>query len=871
LEKHIRYLKWAEGLAAFWSGLFVSHYLNSPKLDVKVERELRSMAMPAFGTYLSILRHGKNLAGQLRVPHLNQFFRASVNPVSSERFFASLKGLRQKLELSGVSPEVGALDLLETLITLRNRSIGHGGIPGFDVFGAEEDVCVALETLCSQVGSPSMLWIQEARTSPDKPGEFVMYGRYFDGQREHPWTKSVNTEGLLAIRQLHFLDSDNHPVPSVPFLQYDVGVLWFLQKYRRGGNSLFTDFGSQWQKSDPYWDGYLRNFLEERFEKGGQITLQTSLAGVSHSLPTEDESYRRFIGRENELKLLEDRLGPSRQIPIIAIGGVGGVGKTSLARSLAQSIANSIESSRSFDYIVWVSAKTSTLKEFVEPLTPGFEDIDDVLDEVARVAESPELIYQRPFEKKKAVILDLLKSGRFLLVIDNFETVKRKDSFWEFLLEIPAPSKALVTSREKYSEGCLTLDLKELTEPEAFEMFSVECRGLGMDPAVVLRNQKDRLALHQSTGGIPLALKHVAILVHRGKPLKEALQGLDGNKGPIADFCFRGTFNALGKQEKNTWVAMGIFQQPVTLAEIVQVTEMGHAEASDAIQTLSKYSIVNREVHVDGYEFFWCLPLTLEFAKKQVETWPEAAEMGHRYRQFRSLLTKAGIREERSQATRALKEISVLHPRLVARELARNALSKYRLGQVEEAYELLESAERIDAKEPIVWETKVEVELGEFQYEPALQASQNLLDLLPNNLAALRQATTIAKRLEDWVAAVQYGRRVTNLPGATRRDWHILGHMYYKKAQAHHLRGERAKEEETLLESLDCFKRALIGQPTTFSDKRHNATVYDTMARAYNYLHRTDEAVESVVSGLLLDPYNTKLLELQLQLTGRAI
>src|SRR5205814_5585958 len=142
------------------------------------------------------------------------------------------------------------------------------------------------------------------------------------------------------------------------------------------------------------------------------------------------------------------------------------------------------------------------------PLMPGFTDIEDVLDEIARVADSPDLIYQRPFERKKELILGLLMDGRFLLVVDNFETVKKKQAFWEFMLEMPAPSKVLVTSRETFSEGCLTVQVLELDQEEALEVFRNECQNLGLASRNNLQTAKEKDHLIQRTGGIPLALKH---------------------------------------------------------------------------------------------------------------------------------------------------------------------------------------------------------------------------------------------------------------------------------------------------------------------------------------------------------------------------
>ncbi|MBC7226463.1 MAG: ATP-binding protein [Thermoflexales bacterium] len=52
-----------------------------------------------------------------------------------------------------------------------------------------------------------------------------------------------------------------------------------------------------------------------------------------HNLPQPD--YVRFVGREEELAWLRQRLSPSSRVWVIALTGIGGVGKTALALKIA--------------------------------------------------------------------------------------------------------------------------------------------------------------------------------------------------------------------------------------------------------------------------------------------------------------------------------------------------------------------------------------------------------------------------------------------------------------------------------------------------------------------------------------------------------
>ena len=191
------------------------------------------------------------------------------------------------------------------------------------------------------------------------------------------------------------------------------------------------------------------------------------------------------------------------------------------------------------------------------------------------------------------------------------------------------------------------------------------------------------------------------------------------------------------------------------------------------------------------------------------------------------------------------------------------------MGGLEEALELVENAVRLDPKEVSVWEAKAEIERREYQYEPAFEAYKRVIELSPYHLSALREVTHLAKTLELWSTAIEYARRVTQLPGATKKDWHILGHMYYRRAQIEQQRGDHRKAEEAFLMAIDSFKTALINNSLTSMDKKHNATVCDTLARAYTRVRMFDEARDTVINGLVEDPYNSMLLDLQMQLFDR--
>ena len=154
----------------------------------------------------------------------------------------------------------------------------------------------------------------------------------------------------------------------------------------------------------------------------------------THNLPHRVDS---FVGRKKELEELIKQL--RGRAYIICIEGIGGIGKTSLAIEVAYRILEREDSKKNarasqsvrrappqynldrdeFKGIIWVSAKDR------KPM------LNDVLNTIARVL-GQEKLNQLPEDKKIEAIKRLLEEQRYLLVIDNFDTID-DDSIYQFV------------------------------------------------------------------------------------------------------------------------------------------------------------------------------------------------------------------------------------------------------------------------------------------------------------------------------------------------------------------------------------------------------------------------------------------------------
>jgi hypothetical protein len=207
-------------------------------------------------------------------------------------------------------------------------------------------------------------------------------------------------------------------------------------------------------------------------------------------------SLGEFIGRDKERdRVLE---GLASAYPLIAIEGLGGMGKTALARAIA-----------------WLCVKRN--KELAESTTPDFEAViwtqdqdgkltlNEILDTIARVLGYPYILPLPPNEKRLEVN-KRLQEKPCLVIVDNFETIS-DDAIIDFVTRIPEPpSKVLITSRERLLRGAWAISLGKMKKEDAFNLIRSEGKRLGL---TALENAEigKLSAFYDATGGNPLAIR----------------------------------------------------------------------------------------------------------------------------------------------------------------------------------------------------------------------------------------------------------------------------------------------------------------------------------------------------------------------------
>ncbi|HNT77620.1 MAG TPA: tetratricopeptide repeat protein [Anaerolineae bacterium] len=289
-----------------------------------------------------------------------------------------------------------------------------------------------------------------------------------------------------------------------------------------------------------------------------------------------------FIGREDAKALVHEALR-SRSY-LISIDGIGGIGKSSLALEVAYECLNARKNGVTdvkiaiFEGFIWATAKDRDLS------------LNDLLDIVARTLDNPGIV-QNPLEEKRFAVEKLLRKQPYLLIIDNFETIN-DDTVREFLLNLPEPSKALITTREQKLTRVWTVSLKGLTEAEALMLMRSEGKRLGMH-ALQVAEDYVLLRLYQATGGIPLAIKWaIGQIKQKGQSLDLVLASLHEATGNIFDHIFGYSWDLLSGDARHVLIVMPLFAAPAAYDAIEATSDVRHFALDEALGQLVEMSLI---------------------------------------------------------------------------------------------------------------------------------------------------------------------------------------------------------------------------------------------------------------------------------------
>jgi DNA-binding SARP family transcriptional activator/tetratricopeptide (TPR) repeat protein len=225
-----------------------------------------------------------------------------------------------------------------------------------------------------------------------------------------------------------------------------------------------------------------------------QRAYQESLGGPSLDVPRQlPAAVGGFIGREAQLRQLDEAAGRSDPVVITAVGGVGGVGKTALAVHWAHRVASAYPDGQLYVDLQGFSAAS--------PVRP----VDALAGFLGALGVPRERI-PADVEQAAARFRSALSGKTVLVVLDNAADAAQVRP----LLPASPGSLVLVTSRDRLGglvarEGAVRLRLDTLTPAESLALL-----GRVLGPARIAAEPDAAARLATLCGHLPLALRIAA-------------------------------------------------------------------------------------------------------------------------------------------------------------------------------------------------------------------------------------------------------------------------------------------------------------------------------------------------------------------------
>jgi len=306
--------------------------------------------------------------------------------------------------------------------------------------------------------------------------------------------------------------------------------------------------------------------------------------------------YVQLIGRDEwidrVLNILQDADAP----PIIAITGIGGIGKTALAYEVAR---RAVEAGLSEDAL-WESAKQYEMLGGTIAARPDAAITkESLLNSIARQLGRFEMLQLHPDERRLRLQY-ILQHNPYLVVVDNLETVEDYQALIEELVILLKPSRAILTSRIRLepNEHIQEIQVKGLSESAAIEFLRREAQEKGVSPiAVAEKAVLKRIA--EITGGMPLAMKFFIAQVSAGLSIDEELQRLEKaeNEEVLYRFIYFDLWATLAIPSQKILVAIPAFAASVPRFLLQPVARVTDDEFEPATDDLVRKSLVEQTDH----------------------------------------------------------------------------------------------------------------------------------------------------------------------------------------------------------------------------------------------------------------------------------
>ncbi|MCP4141156.1 MAG: hypothetical protein GY755_12890 [Chloroflexi bacterium] len=341
----------------------------------------------------------------------------------------------------------------------------------------------------------------------------------------------------------------------------------------------------------------LRRYLLKAFELLSLQLKSTPKKDLSFFSEKEFKNHfpslaeNQAVGLEKILTTINNWLEEKDSHYAISIEGIGGIGKTLIAKHLAEKVYTK----RNFEGYAWISARQTELSALgkITPTNNFANTLDDVVTRLAQQLKQNHLAGLSTQNKLEG-LKRLTQKKNLFIIIDNLERVEDVDTLVPALLKLVKPSKLLFTSRKslQHYPGLYTFRTPELSLENSRTLVMGELNRCGLSLSLSDEIISD---LYQITGGIPLALK-LATAQFGDIPANEIIQLLREGKESAQNmyiYIYRQAWLLLDDIGKNLLIAMhNISPDGEDRDWICDMNGLSEAEFAKGLQQLKRLSLI---------------------------------------------------------------------------------------------------------------------------------------------------------------------------------------------------------------------------------------------------------------------------------------
>lgn len=330
------------------------------------------------------------------------------------------------------------------------------------------------------------------------------------------------------------------------------------------------------------------------------------------------KSYRVLYGINQPLRELDYILQSQKNFWIVAICGMGGIGKTSLANEHARHTIDRM----AYDQVVWVGVNSPRLDS--QPLEP-----ERVFAQILRDLAA-QLLPASSADHPKELLFALQKlftTRPYLVVIDNLEVDAHVAYLVNQLTNLCEPTKFLLTTRTQVESSVpvhnLTISELSLADAQAFMQDEALQRNLQIFSHVTPTQVEE---IYYTVGGNPLALKLFVSLLDIME-LRSLLDSLKSQpQGKVFDLyrhIFAYSWQLLSEPAKVLLLVMPLIaDKGGTVDYLKKISKLEEAAFWPALQELRRRSLLEVRGTINERRY-GIHRLTATFLKLDILKWEQ--------------------------------------------------------------------------------------------------------------------------------------------------------------------------------------------------------------------------------------------------------